>query len=100
MKNIASFEFNFIYVVFVFYGLLFLFYTLNGNSLYGLTTSSLSQTAPSSLTDWLLIVPTFFATLFIQPFTAGSQWAYFGFLNWAIFGTMIYIALRIARGGG
>lgn len=84
----------------VFYGLLFLFYSLNGNSLYGLTSSSLEQTPPDDFTDWLLVGPTFFATLFIFPFTAGSEWAVFGFLNWAILGTLIYLVARIVRGGG
>ena len=109
-----SSEHLFIFTILIFYGFLFLMYSVNGNSLYGLTMSEITFNTPSYTGNWFLDIALgtfnffstlwgFFTTLFITPFTAsasGTYWAYFGFINWAIFGTMMYILFRVVRGGG
>jgi len=108
-----SYEYKFIYAVLVFYGFLFLMYSLNGYSLYdinfsgtNLTYSTPPQPTGNALYDWFnsatntaSMIFGFFTSLFITPFLSGS-WAFFGFINWALFGTMIYLFIRIIRGGG
>lgn len=112
MFKIASFEFSFIFMVLIFYGFLFLLYTTNGNSLYGLNISNITYSAPptptnNTITDFLSStvygatnIWAFFSSLFITPFSNGAYWSVFAFINWAIFGTMLYIFFRAIRGGG
>lgn len=92
-------EYKFIYAVLIFYGFLGLLYTIGGGSLYGLSNTSITSAAPTTFVEYIIFGLGFFNTLFIKPFTSGT-WALFGFINWAIFGTTVYIALRTIRGGG
>jgi hypothetical protein len=92
-------EYKFIYAVLIFYGFFGLLYSLNGGSLYGLSDTTIETTPPTDFLEWIVFGFGFFSNLFITPFINGS-WALFGFINWAILGTMIYIAIRTIRGGG
>ena len=112
MVNIGS-EHTYITSILLFYGFLYLLFTLNGNSLYGLNLGEITYSEPVQDTGNVVIdlinnagqtinnIKNFFWSLFITPFSSsGGAWAYFGFLNWAIFGTMIYLFIRVIRGGG
>lgn len=109
MLKIAGFDHQFIFAVLIFYGFLYVLYSMNGNYLYGIAPSNMTQTAPPTptgnvLLDLLTGASTFFTTifgfftmLFINPFSSSSL-AIFGFINWAIMGTSIYLLIKTIRG--
>lgn len=100
----------FLFAVFVFYGFLFMMYTMSNGAIAGLQSSNILVSTPSAIdtgnpliyaletaTYAVTLLSSFFFTLFINPYSA-ITWMIP--LNWAIFGTVVYIYLKLIRGGG
>ena len=93
----------FIFGVFVFYGFLFMMYSLSGGAIVGLSDSSYLINAPATggIVDAIVgtfdIILSFFATLLVNPYSA---LVYLIPFNWALIGTSVYLFIRILRGGG
>lgn len=104
-------EWQFIFGVLVFYGFLIMLFTLGDGYLYGLSFGEeLTFATPVEPTGDVLIdlingtsqilsnIWTMFSILFITPLASSFWWL--GFINWATFGTTLYLFIRIIRGGG
>lgn len=99
-----STEWQFIFAVFMMYGVIFMLFTASNGAIAGLpSASAFAPVAPATggIVDLLVgalgTVIAFFNIMFLSPFA--GIWYLLPF-NWAILGTTIYLFIRILRGGG
>lgn len=114
-----STEHQFIFGVLVMYGFFFIIFSLSNGQVYGLPTANLFDcnsltnctyatptqvnatnpliSAIETTTNLIQLITSFFFIMFINPF---SNYWWMLPINWAIFGTTIYLFVRIIRGGG
>ena len=102
---------QFIFGVILMYGFIGMIYFISGGAIAGLTsTSMIFSTPPEPADDPLtgffttaayLITSIFslFTILFLTPFVNPDYW-WIAPINWAIFGTTLYIYTKLIRGGG
>lgn len=106
-----STEHQFIFAVILMYGFIGMIYAASNGSVFGLTSTSLVFPTPpepsgdpitSFFTSASYVVTSiwsFFVVMFITPFASADYW-WIAPINWAIFGTTLYIFARMVRGGG
>jgi hypothetical protein len=111
VDEMASAEHQFIFAVILMYGFIGMIYFASNGAIAGLTSTSLSFAIPprpsgdpisSFFTSaWYVItsVWSLFAVLFLTPFISSNFW-WVAPINWAIFGSTLYLFVRIIRGGG
>jgi len=93
------------------YGFIGMIYFISNGAIAGLSSTSLSFPTPPKpsgdpisgfFTDAHYIISSvwsLFTVLFLTPFVSSSFW-WIAPINWAIFGTTLYLFSRIIRGGG
>lgn len=102
-------DYKFIFGVLIFYGFLFLLISGSGGNLFGLemeneiTFSVPAEPSGNAVIDFLNgtynlfgNIWSFFMILFITPLSTSYSWL--GFINWAIFGTIFYLLIKMVRG--
>jgi len=107
----AEYQHQFIFATILMYGFLGMMYFISGGAIAGLPSTSLSFATPpepsgdplsnffTSASYIISSVWSFFAIMFLTPFVSESFW-WIAPINWAIFGTTLYLFIRIIRGGG
>lgn len=107
----ASAEHQFLFAVILMYSFLGMMYFISDGAIAGLPDTSILLSEPTltvggnpliyfieSSVYLISSMLSFFAVLFLTPFVSSEFW-WVAPLNWAIFGTTVYIYLGLIRGG-